>query len=345
MRIDRLAIALAGLSLLTACRKDSPESPEVAPITVAQGGGVYITNEGNFQWGNARVSYYDIASGTAVEDLFEPANGVGLGDVCQSMTLFGQKGYLVVNNSGKVVVVDPRTFVATATITGLTSPRYLLPVSNGKAYVTDLHANSVAVVDLASNAVAGHIPCPGWTEELALAYGKAFVTAQDRDQLYVIDTGTDQLMDSIAVGSPSGSIVQDANGKLWVLCSGYLGQNVPAALHRIDPVTRTVEQSFTFPAGASPWRLTIDGDHGTLYFLDGGVYRMPITAGELPGAPLIPADGRNFYGLGVDPTQGIVYVSDAVDYVQRGVVYRYAPDGTLLGSFQAGIIPGGFCFN
>ncbi len=169
MRISHYILPLVGLVLLASCRKDKPERPVEQPTVVGTQGGVYITNEGNFGWGNAKVSFYDIASGNVVEDLFEPVNGVALGDVCQSMRVFNNKAYVVVNNSNKVEVVDPSTFVITATITGFNSPRYFLPVSNSKAYVTDLYANSIAVVDLNSNTITGSIPCRGWTEELVLA--------------------------------------------------------------------------------------------------------------------------------------------------------------------------------
>ena len=328
--------------LLIACRKDRPEEPVRPPISVGEGG-VYITNEGNFGWGNASVSYYDATNGTVAEDLYEPANGVPLGDVCQSMRFFNGRGYLVMNNSNKVVVVDPNTFVTTATITGFNSPRYFLPVSNAKAYVTDLHANAISVVDLNSNSITGSIGCPGWTDELALVYGKVFVTNKSRNHVYVIDAATDLLVDSIAVSRGGNSIVEDAQGKLWVACSG--GGGTQPALYRIDPATLLVEatHAFTGPT-AVPWRLTTNGDHSVLYFLKGHVYRMAITDGALPATPFIHANGRNFYGLGVDPDNGTVYVSDAIDYTQRGVVFRHAADGTALGEFLAGRIPNGFVF-
>jgi YVTN family beta-propeller protein len=301
---------------------------------------VYIVNEGNFQFGNAKVSYYDIASGSAVEDLYGPANGVALGDVCQSMRLFNGKGYVVVNNSGKVVVVDPSTFVATATITGFNSPRYFLPVSNSKAYVTDFHANSIAVVDLSSNTITGSIHCPGWTEELVLANGRAYVTNEARDKVYVIDTDVDQITDSITVSMGGNSIVADAHGKLWVMCDG-----AASTLYRIDPVSVQVEASFAFPNSSdSPWRLSINSGNDTLYYLNGDVYRMAINASALPNTPFITADGRDLYGIGIEPNSGVVYVADAIDYTQRGTIYRYRPDGSLINSFQAGIIPGEFCF-
>jgi YVTN family beta-propeller protein len=331
--------------MFAACRKDEPPKPEVPPVPMGQEGGVFITNEGNFQWGNASVSYFDNASGAVTEDLYHAANAADLGDVCQSMTLFNGKGYVVLNNSDKVVVVDLDAFQQQGEITGFSSPRYLLPVSNAKAYVTDLASNAVTVVDLTSRTISGSIPCPGASEEMVLAYGKVFVTNTPRSQLYVIDSATDAMADSVAVGRGANSIVQDANGKLWVLCSGYTGQGNNAVLRRVDPVTLQVEASFTFPnANESPWRLRINGSNDVLYFLNNDVYRMSITDAALPTTPFIAAGGRNFYGLGVDPVSNVVYAADAVDYVQRGVVYRYSSSGSAINSFHVGIIPGGFCF-
>ena len=342
-RKPALTFGVIALLAFTGCRKDKPESPVDEPVTLGNGRGVYITNEGNFQWGNAKVSYYDIASGTATEDLYEPANGSSIGDVCQSMVLYNGKGYVVVNNSGKVVVVDPINFTATATITGFTSPRYFLPVGNGKAYVTDFYANSIAVVDLVSNSITGHIPSSGATQELVFSSGKVYVTNEGRGEIHVIDPATDAVVDTIAVSRGANSIVKDANGKLWVACTG--GGSTPPALVRIDPQSEEVEATFSYSNSANnPWRLNINGGGDTLYFLRGGIYRMAITDTGAPTSAFIPADGRNLYGLGVDPVDGALYLSDAIDYVQRGVVYRYRPDGSLLNTFHAGTIPGSFCF-
>ena len=38
------------------------------------------------------------------------------------------------------------------------------------------------------------------------------------------------------------------------------------------------------------------------------------------------------------------YVADAIDYQQKGIVYRYSPEGELLDEFRVGIIPGAFCW-
>jgi YVTN family beta-propeller protein len=341
--MNKLFFYLLIISSMLSCRRDEPPVAPIGNITIGEGG-VYITNEGNFMFGNASVSYYDPENNSVVEDLFQSVNSTSLGDICQSMTFFNSKIYIVVNNSGKVKIVNASNFEEQGEISGLTSPRYFLPVSNNKAYVTDLYSNSVSVVDLNSNSISGNIPCAGATEELVLSYGNAFVTNSAKEFVYVINTSTDQITDSILVSRGGNSIAEDKNGKLWVLCGGNSSLLIPPSLYRIHPVSKTVELSYSFPQNDSPWRLTMNGGNDTLYFLNNGIYKMSIEDINLPAAPFISEGTMNFYGLGIDPLTGIIYVSDAIDYVQRGMILRYQPNGILINSFLAGIIPGDFYF-
>ena len=48
---------------------------------------------------------------------------------------------------------------------------------------------------------------------------------------------------------------------------------------------------------------------------------------------------RYFYGLSVHPNSNEIYVTDAVDFVQSGWLYRYNNVGTLLDSVNTGINP------
>lgn len=337
-------IFLTSLLLASACRSDKPDVKPEEQISAATSTGVFVLNEGLYQWGNASVSYYQFSNKQLTEDAFDAANDRPLGDICQSMEIFNGKGYVVVNNSGKIEIVNPATFESTGSISGLTSPRYFLGVSNTKAYVTDLFSNSISVINLSNNTKTKSIACTGWTEELELANNKAYVTNLRRNKLYVVNTETDEMQDSIVIGEASNSIKKDKNGKLWVLCGGKINASTAPTLHRINPANDEVELTLTFPLSANPWRLDINGSKDTLYFLNSGVYQFPIGLTTLPSSPLIAEGGSLFYGLGIDPHSGVIYAADAIDYVQKGKVFRYSPSGSSIDNFNVGINPGDFCF-
>ena len=91
------------------------------------------------------------------------------------------------------------------------------------------------------------------------------------------------------------------------------------------------------------------GGLDTLYFINEGVWRIPVNADLLPSQPFIrqrrgEAQDNRFYALGVHPETSKVYVADAIDYLQNGIVYRFSRECAVLDSVIAGIIPGSFYF-
>lgn len=330
------------LFFFLSCRKDHPPVPVQEEVLLGNTGNVLVMNEGNYMFGNAKVTYYSKSNGSTVTDLFESTNGFSIGDVLQSAKLHNGKIYFVVNNSGKIVVCDPLNLEQLQTISGLTSPRYFYPVSNSKAYVSDLYANKIWVVDLVNNVVSSSIACNGWTEQMHEMYGEVFVTNYESGKLYVIDEALDVITDSIALTEGASGIVEDKFGKLWVMCSGNSTTSVPAALYKINPITKAIEG--TIALSGSPSKIAINPDGDVLYYLNNGVYSLSISSAVESSSPFIPQGSALFYGLGVDPSNGDIYVSDAIDYIQHGKVYIYGSNGTYLRQFNAGIIPGDFLF-
>ena len=99
------------------------------------------------------------------------------------------------------------------------------------------------------------------------------------------------------------------------------------------------------PAGHAASNLKINGTGNEIYYFDNnGVAAISINDTTAPLNPFSPVNGRNLYGLGVDPSNGDVYVSDALDYVQRSRIYRYDRDANLIQADTAGVISGNFAF-
>ena len=337
MKTLQFTLFLISICLIFQACSD-PEKPN--PIPIPQGkGGILIVNEGNFMRGNAGLSLY--RDGKLTDDVFSAVNKRPLGDVAQSVTLVGNRIYVIVNNSSKIEVIDSESFQMLGTISGLRSPRYMLPIRADKAYVTDLYANAISIIDPERMVITGKIPCHGWTEQLISVNNEVYVTNRYRPYVYVIDPETDSVKDSIKVSMNGNSILQGSDGQVWVLCGGKDG-----GLFAIDPQTKIVSRQagFTSDSDEIPNRLTSNKSRDTLLFLNNGVFRFIVANRKIEENNVIRQHGKLFYGLGVNPENGDIYTADAIDFLQKGVVTRYRSDGYPLDSFRVGVIPSAFVF-
>lgn len=353
---------LALVPLLASCIDDSRwYDMNMGRPPEGSNAGVIVVNEGNFMYDNASLSYYDIDSMRVHNHVFYARNNLPLGDVAQSMTLRGGLGYVVLNGSGKIYVVDAGDFGLVGKITGLTSPRHIHFVSDGKAYVTDLYAKAITVVDPRRMEVTGSISVDNHSTafyqhstEQMLPYGDLlFVNCWSYDaMLLVVDTRRDAVVDSVAVAKQPVAMALDARGKLWVLCDGgYTGgpyADTCSFLVRVDAASRAVERTWPLPK-RNAVGLALNGRADTLYFINGDLFRLPLDAvpdvgDELPAELFRSAGDDHLRAVAVDPFTSEVYLANSRDYVRRGEVLRLAPSGRLLHAFDVGIIPGDFVF-
>ena len=338
---------------LTACMKwDYGDAVEDFNAT---GAGLFITNEGNFQYGNATLSYYDPATKQVQNEIFFRANGMKLGDVAQSMTIYDNKGWVVVNNSHVIFAIDLNTFKEVGRIENLTSPRYIHFLSDEKAYVTQLWDNRIFIINPKKYEITGYIQVPdmtmesGSTEQM-VQYGKYVYCNcwSYQNRIIKIDTETDQVVDELKVGIQPTSLVMDKYNKMWTVTDGGYegspyGYEAPS-LYRIDAETFTVEKQFKFKLGDWPSEVQLNGDRDKLYWINKDIWCMDVTASRVPVRPFLEYSGTIYYGLTVNPANGEVYIADAIDYQQQGMIYRYSLDGELIDEFYVGIIPGAFCW-
>lgn len=344
---------LTSATLFTSC-EDAEEKFVPLPSTLE---GVYVVNEGAFTQGNGSISFISDDSAYFNDDLFQSVNNTPLGDIVQSMSIYRRKAYICVNNSQKVTVVDMSDFKKIASV-NISGPRYFLGY-NGNGYISDWSDNSVKVLDLNNNTVTKSIPCGSGPEQLIAANNRIFVCnggGFGKDStITVINATSNAVTDTINVGVNPGSIVLDANFKLWVLCSGTLGpdylpntsDDIGGKLLQIDPNTLAIMNVLDFAQGEHPIKLTVSPDGQKLYYLfgesayTGTVMQMWITDNFLPSIPLI---NRSFYGLGVKPKNGDIY-GGIPSFSTKSYVLHYKSDGTFIDSVQVGIGPNGFAFN
>ena len=321
--------------------------------------GVFVVCEGNFTYQNASLAFYDPETRQCENDIFYNANGLPLGDVAQSVSIYDSLAWVVVNNSGKVYAMNLDDFSLTGKITGLTSPRYIHFLNDTKAYISDIYSGTIAVANPQTFEITGHIPLTdsannaAFSSEQFVQFGQ-FVFTTDWSygkHVLIIDSESDRLVDSIRVIAQPNSLVLDKYNKLWVLSDGGQSGNPSGSetpgLTRIDAATLVIEKTFYFPEENNPTELSINHSGDTLFFLNRHVYRHAVADANNPEifieSPYTGTIG-GYYGLGIDPATSEIYIADAIDHVQPGLVYRFRPGGQPVDTLRVGIIPGAFGF-
>jgi hypothetical protein len=332
--------------MVLSCKKTGSDIDLNSVESKIKGDGVFIINEGNYLAGNGSLSFYSYDSAKIFNNIFSLANGRPLGDVPNSMIIYGNKGYIVVNNSGRIEVVDKNTMQSLKTIDSLNSPRNILIINSEKAYVSSLFSNSLTIINLLTNTVSGFINIRRSSEAMVLSGDKAYISSwYSGKDILVVNTKTDKIVDSIEVAPEPESMVLDKNNKLWVLCSGgYTGDDL-AELMVVNTTTDEIEKQIYFQSKLNyPSCLQINKTRDTIYYIENGLWRMSIQSSELPDKLFKPSDGRLIYKLGVDPRDGRIFYTDAFDYQNNGWVLQLNHNGKPIDSCRGDIIPGSFCF-
>ncbi len=330
------------LFVVSSCRKDDP------PVEKGlYDKGVVIVNEGLFQTGKGTISFLDPEKDTVYQEVYETANsGLILGNIAQSYHTSGSSGYVVVNNSGKVVVVNGLDFTYRTEWTGLRQPRYLT-FTHGKAWITcwgDGVQGEVVAVDTANAATRLEFAGLAGPEDVILEGSKLWVALSggygNDKRIIVIDPALNTVSDTLEVGDVPRQFVRDGQGNLYVLCSGYFDWTNPAnstsgGLWSLQ--NGTSQHVVDLPNGVKA--INYDGA-GHFYFLSGNqLGSMNVASKAIQYATL---DLITPYQMIYLPEQGQLLIGDAVDYSSQGEVVLADKDGTIRKRYKAGIIPGFF---
>jgi hypothetical protein len=190
----------------------------------------------------------------------------------------------------------------------------------------------------------------------------------------VIDANNDVKVADIAVGKEPNTMTVDKNGHVWVLCEGRAWDvehiDDPTiceepSLWEIDPQLKTAQCRYVFEdfvdpqtgenMGYSASNMKSDPQGRYMYIIvsemdeygmssDSEVRRFDVETLSFSESFCIPAEGKTFYNMAVDPNSGDLYISCIANPTVNGIVYRYTSDGVLLSSFEAGLFPSAMLF-
>lgn len=351
MKKSNLLFYIAFLAIfLSSCSDD-----EVDPIEPKGDyeNGYFITNEGPFQNGSGAITFVE-DGGPVSQNVYKTVNNEDLGNIVNSMYIADDKGYIVVNNSNKVVVVNRYTMEKEDVIVGddIFNPRFFI-ADSGKGYISNwgdpfnTEDDFITVVSLSSYDVLATIPVGEGPEKMLLDAGRLYVCLQggygNNNKVVVINTEDDTVIENIIVGDVPNSIILDRNADIWVLCQGkpsYTGDETNGSIFKIEAGSNALS-SQEFTSVQHPSLLNYE-DENLYYNLDGKVYRFGINDVELPTEALAGLNGT-YYAMNIN--NGELYATDAGDYASEGTMKVFnLVSGDLMQTISTGIVPGQIVF-
>ena len=322
--------------------EDTTDEEETTTVTITEG--VYIINTGNYNANNGSIQWYDPADETISEDLFETANGKGIGDA-QDLIVYGSKVYITCSSSAKIEIVNREDFSIAETINlandeGEAIKARYLTADGGYVYFT-AYDGTVNKIDTASLAITESLELGEGTypEALSAANGKLYINISgygSGNTIAVVDIASFTLTGELEVAlDPYDVNFLADDGKVYFTSMGDYGYTTCATLQCIDPETDEV----TTICNASKAAV----HDGKIYFIsadyyssDPGVIGVYDTA---TGSSSTFADYDSFTGspqfIAVDPVSGDVYIGN-YSYSSLNDVYVYSSDGEFMTSFETG---------
>ena len=322
--------------VITAC--DVTETKDDSGIPPATEG-LYVLCEGGFGHGNATIWYSDSMFESVYANVFSALTGDDLGDTGQSMYQHENMLYLVMNGSDKIEIIDfSGTSPAIAGSIELpgASPREMAIIGD-LAYVSAWNLAGLAVVDLNTNTVVDTIPLGGLPEDVVVA-GSTIYVAMTMDALWaannkvmVVDAATNTVADTLIVGTgPNQLLLQ---GDLLYVSRQWYGDVSYRGISKVDLTSGTVTSQDWGAAGGTD---IFSVGSGLFAATAEGVVSVnsDLTMGDASFAGSMPAT----YSAGTDGTH--IIIGSITEYDLPGEIAVYSVDGSLVETFDVGIIPG-----
>jgi YVTN family beta-propeller protein len=336
---------------IAGCVADDPIIPPTGNPVATKG--IFVLNEGGFTKSNASLSLFVPDSQKVYDDIFFAANNRPLGDVANDIVIHENKAYIVVNNSHKIEVLSTETHASLGTmqVPG-NSPNKIAIVSAAKGYITNLYKGTVTVFNPTTlTIIRADIGVGQNPQGLIAANGKIYVCNSgygSDSTVTVIDIGKDSVMKTITVGHGPTDIGIDADGDLFVRCTGYMdwsnpGKDTPGRIVVIDPKTDSV-------VSAIPMSLENYGHLSSMAVTKKGIGFVVVKNGiakfETASNSIIEPRFSSIagYAISYDESEEKLYVTDAKDFVRNGMIYGIDNNGVTRDSAIVGIIPGTIAF-
>jgi YVTN family beta-propeller protein len=331
--------------LFTACSKDGDKTP-TSPIEVKYKG-VYIINEGLYGQNNSSISIIDLSLKSVNNSIYEDANnGLSLGDTGNDMEIFDSKGYIAVDNSNKIEIIDLNTFrsLGHVDLGAGSSPRDVVIIDSTLGYVTSLYTNKLIKFNPSTKQVIKSINVGDKPEAAVYANGKIYVTNSgfgSDNTVSVVDIMTDTEVAKLKVGFNPRFAHKADDQTIYIVCSGQFDATGRGGIYKI--INTTVIDSVII--NNNPGESCIANNSLMVVANSYGLYKVNLTDMTADENPFINSMDINpifgvVYSLGFDKTNNLLYCGNPKDFQQNGEVVVVDLTGTEVRRYDVGINPG-----
>lgn len=343
INMKKLFWAASFAVVLASCGKGGKVTTETP---TDYGKGVLVINEGLFTGGTGTLSFIGDNADTILNNVYELENKKPLGNIGQSIAVADNQIALVVNNANKMELIDKSSFRTQGTVSGLKLPDEVI-FTNGNYYVSEWvdfsgSAGSVAVISK-SGTILKRINVGKTPSKMVVGSNQLmYVTNSGDSTVSVIDLSTNTEKYRITVGDRPNSLCKDASGVICVCFGGVPSwQGTPTAPGFVRMAANNVISKKKLATGVTIDHLVSGGSATMGYYLNNGaVHKLKLS--DFTGDVEIKTG--SFYGLAVDPTNGMVWATDAGNFTAAGSVSKMDSAGNVMKTYAGGIIPRNFGF-
>ena len=359
-----LAVLLMGTAMMTSCSDDN-DGPDYYLQEYSTG--AYIVNAGNMRSNiESSLTAIDYASSTATQGVFKAANGRSLGNTANDGIVYGNKIYIVVDQSNTIEVIDKTTKrsikqIKTTELMGNTEgsePRHII-ADGGKVYFTT-YGGYVAAVDTTSFALACKYQVGKYPEGLVIGGGNLYVANSNYGHgggnvsCINLSSGNVETKNIEGVNNPT-SIFYVAGG-VYVVDNQYYdasyntyGENALRSVNFTDGTSQKVAEGNYAAIAASgqstrtdvvqPYFYVLNAPYGgtpsVSVYVPGNEHTHALTLSEMPVSPC---------GIAVDPLTNHIFVlsyrmgeAGYADYNGNGYVVEYDSAGKKQHEYETGV--------
>lgn len=347
MKFKNLLIAVLISLAFYSCSKNNSTEP-LRPVTK----GVFVINEGLYMQNNSEITFYDPSTNQTITNFYSQKNGRLIGDNANSMYIFEKKGFVAVDGSNKIEVIDLETGQSLGIIdlgqNG--SPREIFILNSYRGFVTSFSKNAVIEFNPTTLNIVREIPVGKYPEGIAYANNKLFIANSDLgngNSVSVIDLNSNSVIKTIQVGKNPRFTGLSNDGRVIIGCSGdFFNQNSLGGYYFINPANLTVTDSILL--GYHPQDYALTKDNFLFYINDVGIGKINLNNKYVDTIFISGMTINDIYGIAYsiafDEINQQLYVGNPKNFQQNGEVKIFDKNGNYLKKFETKINPGAIYF-